>query len=99
MLVSWKYGLESLPLGGLPGFPVALFSAFLGIGCLTVAVILHRGFPKVHSKASDFGQLLTAGPHSYVRHPFYSSQIALDYLASLAFLSVYGVEASTLLLP
>jgi protein-S-isoprenylcysteine O-methyltransferase Ste14 len=99
LLVSWRYGFESLPLGGLPGLVVALFSALLGLGCLTVAVVIHRGFPEEHSKASDFAQLQTAGPYSYVRHPFYSSLIALDYFASLAFLSLYGIIVSTLLLP
>jgi protein-S-isoprenylcysteine O-methyltransferase Ste14 len=99
LLVSWKYGFESIPLGGFPGFVVALFSALLGLGCLTVAVVIHRGFPKEHSKASDFAQLLTTGPYSHVRHPFYSSLIALDYFASLAFLSLYGIIASTFLLP
>jgi len=99
MLVAWKYGFESLPLRGLPGLAIALLCAFLGLGFLTVAVIIHRGFPEEHSKASDFTRLRTTGPYAYVRHPFYSSLIALNYFASLAFLSLYGVVVSTFLLP
>ena len=74
-------------------------SALLGLGCLTVAAVIHRGFPERHSTASDFAQLRTTGPYGYVRHPFYSSLIALDYFASLAFLSLYGLVISTLILP
>lgn len=97
--MAWTYGFESLPLKGPPSLVVAFVSAVLGIVCLTVAVIIHRGFPEEHSKASDFPRLRTTGPYNHVRHPFYSSLIALDYLASLAFLSLYGVLVSTLLLP
>ena len=99
LLVAWAYGFESFPLRGPPSLVVALLGVVLGLVCLTVAAIIHRGFPETHSKASDFSQLRTTGPYSYVRHPFYSSLIALDYLASLAFLSLYGVAVSTLLLP
>ena len=99
LLVSWTFGFESLPLGGIPGLVAGLLGALLALGCLTAAVVIHRGFPKEHSKASDFGQLLTTGPYGYVRHPFYSSLIALNYFASLAFQSLYGIVASTLLLP
>jgi methanethiol S-methyltransferase len=99
VLVSWAYGYGSLPLGAFPGLPVLFVSTILGLGCLGVAVIIHRGFPEEHSKASDFAQLRTTGPYGYVRHPFYSSLIALNYFASLAFLSLYGIIASTMLLP
>ena len=99
LLLAWTYGFESLPLRGLPGLVVVLLGAGLGLGCLAVAMVIHRGFPEEHSKASDFAQLQTEGPYYYVRHPFYSSLVALDYLASLAFLSLYGIIASTLLLP
>ena len=81
------------------GLGVAIFGALLALGCLAEAIVIHRGFPKEHSKASDFAQLLTTGPYGYVRHPFYSSLIALDYFASVAFLSLYGIIVSTLLLP
>jgi protein-S-isoprenylcysteine O-methyltransferase Ste14 len=99
MLVSWVYGYDSSPLGGLLGFVASLFGTLLGLGCLAVAASIHRGFPQEHSKASDFAQLRTTGPYGIVRHPFYSSLIALNYSASLAFQSLYGIIVSTILLP
>ena len=99
MLVSWACGYGSLPLGGLSGLIVLLISTPLVLGCLAAAIFIHRGFPEEHSKASDFAQLRTTGPYGYVRHPFYSSLIGLNYFASLSFLSLYGLVASTMLLP
>jgi protein-S-isoprenylcysteine O-methyltransferase Ste14 len=91
-------GYDSLKLG-FPGTVVSYVAAALAVVLLAVAVVLHSRLPKKHTRATDFPHLVTTGPYGYVRHPFYSAVIALNYAVSLAFLSYFAVIASTLMLP
>ena len=98
VLASCWLGFETIK----PGF-FSIVASFVGVGlavaCLAAAVFLHSKFPKKHETASDFPKLFTTGPYAYVRNPFYSAVIALNYAVSLAFLSYYAVITSTLMLP
>jgi len=99
LIVSCRYGFNSLSFGIFLSVSIALFSALLALVCISLAIVVHRSFPKKHDESSDFTELVTTGPYSYVRHPFYSVLILLNYTISLAFLSSYAIIASTLLLP
>jgi protein-S-isoprenylcysteine O-methyltransferase Ste14 len=99
LIVSCRYGFNSLPFGIFLSVGIALFGASLSLVCVSLAIVVHRSFPKKHNESSDFTELVTTGPFSYVRHPFYSILIALNYAISIVFLSVYAILASTLLFP
>jgi protein-S-isoprenylcysteine O-methyltransferase Ste14 len=99
LIVSCRYGFNSLPVGIFLGVGIAFFGALLALACISLAIVVHRTFPKKHDESSDFTELVTTGPYSYVRHPFYSVLIVLNYTISLVFLSIYAIIASTLLLP
>jgi protein-S-isoprenylcysteine O-methyltransferase Ste14 len=99
LIVSCKYGFNSLPFGIFLSVGIALFGALLALVCISLVIVIHRRFPKKHDEASDFTALVTTGSYSYVRHPLYSVLIALNYTISLVFLSIYAIIASTLLLP
>jgi protein-S-isoprenylcysteine O-methyltransferase Ste14 len=99
LIVFCRYGFNSLPSGIFWSVVIALFGALLALVCVSLAIVVHRSFPKKHDESSDFTELITTGPYGYVRHPFYSVLIALNYSISLVFLSVYAIIASTLLLP
>ena len=98
LCVSCTLGFKSLK-SGFFSTGVSYFGAGLAIVCISIAIVVHSGFPKKHDKASDFTDLATTGFYSYVRHPFYSILIVLNYAISLAFLSFYAITASTLLIP
>jgi protein-S-isoprenylcysteine O-methyltransferase Ste14 len=99
LIVSCMYGFDSLRFGIFLSVSIALFGALLALACLSLAIVVHRSFPKKHDESSDFTGLVTTGPYSYVRHPFYSVLIGLNYAISLVFLSIYAIIASTFILP
>jgi protein-S-isoprenylcysteine O-methyltransferase Ste14 len=99
LIGSCEYGAHSLHIGGLLSQIIAVAGALIAPALLSLAVVIHRSFPKVHNEAADFPKLLTSGPYGYVRHPLYSALIALNYSISVAFLSAYAILASTLLFP
>ena len=99
LFVSCVYGYHSLALESTLSLAVVVIGVLLSILCLVAAAAIHGKLPKEHAKASDFDHLLTEGPYEYVRHPFYSTLIALNYTISLASLSVYSLITSTLLIP
>jgi protein-S-isoprenylcysteine O-methyltransferase Ste14 len=96
---SGAYGFDSLRLGVFLGVGIALFGALFALVCVSLGIVVHRSFPKKHEQASDFAELLTTGPYAYVRHPFYSVLIALNYAISMVFVSIYAIIASTLVIP
>ena len=98
LLGSCILGFKSFNFGFF-GLGISYFGAGLALVCLSIAIVLHSCFPKKHEEASDFGNLQTTGFYRYVRHPFYSILIVLNYAVSLAFLSHYAVILSSLLLP
>lgn len=91
-------GLWSLPLG-FAATAVSYLGIALSVVFFCIAAVLHSRFPKKHETASDFGELNTSGLYSYVRHPFYSAILALNYTVALAALSYYALIAMTILLP
>jgi protein-S-isoprenylcysteine O-methyltransferase Ste14 len=98
LLGSCWLGFESLKLGFL-STAVSFVAAGLAVACVGAAAVLHSRFPKKHTEAADFPNLMTTGPYGYVRHPFYSTVIVLNYAVSFAVLSYYAIIASTLMLP
>jgi protein-S-isoprenylcysteine O-methyltransferase Ste14 len=99
LALSCGYGSDSLKAGIASGMVIKIFSGMLSLLCVYLAIIVHRGFPKKHDRASDLAELMPSGPYGYVRHPLYSVLIVLNYTVSLVFLSIYAIIASTLLLP
>jgi protein-S-isoprenylcysteine O-methyltransferase Ste14 len=95
---SCGYGFNSLRLEVFLRIGIAVFGALLALVCISLGIAVHRSLPKKHEQASDFPELLTNGPYGYVRHPFYSVLIALNYAISMVFVSIYGIIASTLLI-
>jgi protein-S-isoprenylcysteine O-methyltransferase Ste14 len=99
LALSCGCGSNWVKAGIMSGMVIKLFSGILSLVLIYFAIIVHRSFPEKHDKASEFAELMTSGPYSYVRHPLYSILIALNYTVSLVFLSIYAIIASTLLLP
>ena len=99
LAASCAYGFDSPRLGVFLSVGIALFGALFALVCISLGIVVHRSFPKKHERASDFPELLTTGPYAYVRHPFYSVLIALNYAISIVFVSIYAVIASTLVIP
>ena len=98
LLVFCWLGFESLkldPFSIVVSFAAAIFSVACAIG----AYFLHSRFPKKHTEAADFPKLMTTGPYSRVRNPFYSIVIALNYGVSFIVLSYYAIIASSFMLP
>lgn len=92
---SCSLGSQSIKLG-LVGAVVSYVAAALAVAFLAAAVVLQSGLPKKHAQASTFPHLITTGPYGYVRHPFYSAVLALNYAVSVATLSYLAVAALTL---
>jgi len=99
LAASCGYGSHSLALGAFLSIGIALFGALLALVCISLGIAVHRSLPKKHAQASDFPELLNTGPYAYVRHPFYAVLIVLNYAVSMAFVSIYAIIASTLLIP
>ncbi|HML04035.1 MAG TPA: hypothetical protein VK487_11785 [Candidatus Bathyarchaeia archaeon] len=99
LAASCGFGFGSLPLGVFLRAGVALFSGLISLICMWLGIVVHRSLPKKHDQASDFTALLTSEVYGHVRHPFYSVLIVLNYAVSMVFVSIYGIIASTFLIP
>jgi len=66
---------------------------------LSLAAAVHRLFPERHEKPSDFPRLLTEGPYSVVRHPFYLCIILSDLFLALYSLSPWALVVTAALVP
>jgi protein-S-isoprenylcysteine O-methyltransferase Ste14 len=99
LAVSCRFGFNSPPIESSLTIGIALSGALFSLVCISLAIVVHRNFPKKHDEPGDFAKLLTTGSYRFVRHPFYSVLIVLNYMISLTFVSIYAIAASTLLLP
>ena len=66
---------------------------------LISAIRIHSIYPEKHDKPLDFPELITNGPYSICRHPFYGVLILNQYSIALTLLSLYGLIITTALLP
>jgi len=79
---------------------LSLLGVIIFIISMTVASKIHSMFPKgKHNKPDDFEKLLTDGPYSYCRHPFYLSLIINQLSISLVLMSWLGSIVCLLLFP
>ncbi|MDK2463597.1 MAG: isoprenylcysteine carboxylmethyltransferase family protein [Candidatus Korarchaeota archaeon] len=77
------------PLEGL----TRLVGALITSSPLVLGACVHRSLPDRHDRPDDFGGLITEGPYSVVRHPFYLTTI-LAWLGA----AVYSLSTGILLL-
>lgn len=65
----------------------------------SLALAIHRSYPKKHDKPSDFEKLFTRGPYKACRHPFYLLLIIATFSLPLAMLSLWGLAIAALSTP
>lgn len=60
-----------------------------------VGACVHRSLPPKHDAPEDVGELITEGPYSVVRHPFYLAMILMCLGSALYALSTAGAFLAT----
>ncbi len=69
------------------------------LSSITAAVTIHGSYPDRHDSPYDFSDLLTVGPYSLCRHPFYLSLMGVQVGISLYMDSALGLASFVLTLP
>jgi len=64
-----------------------------------LAYSIHVSYPERHDRPEDFPQLLTEGPYSACRHPFYLLLILIQFSIALYFFSLQAAAIAAVFLP
>ncbi len=88
-----------LSLGGLSRIVVSLLGAVLLYVSVALASAIHRSYPARHDKPKDMESLLTEGPYSLCRHPFYLFMILIQIAIPLTMVSILGILFAVALIP
>jgi len=66
---------------------------------IVATIRIHNIYPEKHDELSDFPRVITEGPYSICRHPFYAVLIVNQYSIALIGFSLEGLLMSTAMLP
>jgi len=86
-------------VGRLPAHVLRACGSMALFASASLALAIHRSYPKRHDLPSDFSELLTEGPYRVCRHPFYLLLIVAQFSISLSMLSLWGLLTAAALIP